>query len=127
MQVYLEVTYRWNATAFVSVMCGGSIISPSFILTAAHCVHYMNTVPVFARAFYNTTKASDGPNVWVEDMIHHPMFKWTTLSDDIALIKVEKPLSFDDHVRPVCLPNKRIHLDGKRAMVSGWGLTTESK
>nr|XP_054934400.1 trypsin-like [Dermacentor andersoni] len=124
--VQLEVTYRWNVTAFVSMSCGGSIISPSFILTAAHCVHYVNARPIFARAFYNTTEASHGPYVWVEDMIHHPMFQWTTLRNDIALIKVEKPLSFDDHVKPVCLPHKRMHLDGERGMVSGWGLTAEN-
>ena len=35
-QVYLRIT-KWNGTAFANYMCGGSLLSSKYILSATHC------------------------------------------------------------------------------------------
>ncbi|KAH6924438.1 hypothetical protein HPB50_017495 [Hyalomma asiaticum] len=84
-------------------------------------------MPVYGYAFYNTTRLGVGLKVWIEDFIPHPKFDEISLSNDVALVRVEIPLKFDDYVRPICLPTRKMNLAGKRAVVSGWGLTSESK
>lgn len=124
--VGLSFFYRWDETHNIRLSCGGSVISPSYILTAAHCIHWRGAIPFAARAFYNSTIAYDGPSVWIEDMVYHPQFEWSDISHDIALVKVERPLQFDRYLKPVCLPTEKFDLRGSVALVAGWGDTKEN-
>ncbi|XP_051257255.1 transmembrane protease serine 2 isoform X1 [Dicentrarchus labrax] len=110
-------------------ICGGSIISPYWILSAAHCFHtysdpgmwmvYSGDVSL-ARLSFNTGKA-------VHKIISHGKFDIRTNDNDIALLKLDTPLTFTRTVKPVCLPNIAMDLPvGQQAWITGWGTLRSS-
>lgn len=42
------------------------------------------------------------------------------IDTDVTLLKLDAPLTFDDYVKPVCLPQQQAP-DGKMCIVTGWG------
>lgn len=123
--VHLVAKYQIKPRSFKLLGCGGSILSRSFILTAAHCIHFGNRRPVSVVVRYNSTYLERGPLALANDVIPHPRFSMTTVTNDIALVKLTKPLRFDKFVKPVCLPMRRLQLVNKKAFAAGWGKTRD--
>lgn len=56
------------------------------------------------------------------ELFLHENYEMATVDNDIALIKLDKPIKFNDHVRPACLPKSEERLrTGTRCTVYGWG------
>ena len=56
----------------------------------------------------------------------HPYYRFTPQADryDVAVIKLDRRVSFEPHISPICLPEKLEAVpDGTVAMVAGWGAT----
>lgn len=111
--------------------CGGSIINSNYVMTAAHCVKGIKStnllVGVADHNMYSTN--DDEPNVTrllaVEKVKIHPYYSSTTLSNDIALLKLKETLDLSQHkqLRAVCLPaDDSKTYAGRTATASGWGL-----
>ena len=121
-------------------ICGGSILSESYILTAAHCVdtsmHFAKSGGyIVAGTHYVSEKHSIIRQV---DRIHvHP--DWISgdplLENDIALLHLSEPLNFtgNSYITRTCLPRMESLTDVTHyppvntTLVSiGWGRQTES-
>lgn len=86
--------------------CGGSLISGSWIVTAAHCLYNRNE-PLRAVAGTDNLNSMYRAQVrGIARQIVHPRFNFTTYDNDIALLKVDQPFNLDSpfsQVNTVCL------------------------
>ncbi|KAJ8705464.1 hypothetical protein PYW08_012510 [Mythimna loreyi] len=103
-------------------LCGGSVISDKFILTAGHCISSPSVGPVKYIAL-GILKRTDPPELWqkhnVKRIIPHPEYQPPSKYNDIALLETENTISFNVHVLPACL-----HLNEESdpvADATGWG------
>ncbi|KAL2103148.1 hypothetical protein ACEWY4_000016 [Coilia grayii] len=104
-------------------LCGGSIITHSWIVTAAHCVYgfaYPSLWEVYVGLIDQPVNGAE--SVGVEKIIYHNRYRPRGLDYDIALIKLANPLSFSGLVQPICLPGSgEFFKEGSLCWISGWG------
>lgn len=56
----------------------------------------------------------------IVERIKHDGFKYPSKYNDIALVKIDGPVQFNNYVRPACLPQSR-RVEATHVIASGWG------
>lgn len=57
----------------------------------------------------------------VAEIIQHQEFVEATYANDIAILRLEKPTTFNSYIWPICLPPRRKDFEDVYAVVAGWG------
>ncbi|XP_031327655.1 CLIP domain-containing serine protease 14D-like [Photinus pyralis] len=130
-----------NGTEF---RCSGSVINNRYILTSAHCLsknreiklkevrcgeHNLNTLVDCEGedvTAYNTKMcAPPVQDIGIEEIIAHPGYNLKSFTNDIGLIRLERPLNVvAENVQPICLPVYTTLKNTTRWFtVTSWGLT----
>lgn len=116
--------YPWQVSMnhFGSHRCGGSIISPQLIVTAAHCVRGSVRSATTVRAG-SQLHFTGGVVVQVVRAIEHEDYNIPyNLNNDIALLYLETALPLSRSIRAVQLPYPgQETYTGVHATISGWG------
>jgi len=115
------------------VQCGGTLLNEDTVLTAAHCVdRSVPRPPSHVRAGDTniaTSSDGDGVDVAIRSTIVHPQWNSRTLENDIAIIKLSRPLTYSRNIRWACLPdayqgrNLTATLRNPDPAIIGWGST----
>ena len=122
-QVHLR---QGSPTGAFGYFCGGTIIDAKTILTAAHCYHgkNLNKADFFVTAGVVHVQNGAGQSAFVEKITLHESYDNVNVDNDVAILKLKTPLTFNNNVQRACLPEASYVPTGK-AVASGWGLVSQ--
>ncbi|XP_069943924.1 uncharacterized protein [Cherax quadricarinatus] len=112
--------FKLKSTGFI--FCGGSIVSDLYVLTAAHCVKDRRAEEVIIRLGETTRSGTQAVEVPVQEILLHPRYSLTAVTHfDIALVKLQQPIEYNERILPVCLASGKHKYKNEQAYVAGWG------
>mmetsp|Transcript_26973 Transcript_26973/g.30316 ORF Transcript_26973/g.30316 Transcript_26973/m.30316 type:complete len:627 (+) Transcript_26973:280-2160(+) len=108
--------------------CGGSLIAPTIVYTAAHCEpkRYINAdvgVGVSSMNSLNNGNFKGGENIRVMKAESHPQYK--DINNDFALLLLETPYVIESNIKLVLNDQGSVPEDGQYLNVIGLGVTSE--
>merc|ERR1712226_370992 len=107
--------------------CGGSLIAPGVVLTAAHCVNKFQQTPrkLKIRCGEWDTQGQTEPRPhqdrYVNSLDIHPEFSPRNLANDYAVLYTEKEFELQQHIDTICLPQPDDLFEGNNCFATGWG------
>nr|KAF6402185.1 hypothetical protein HJG63_016008 [Rousettus aegyptiacus] len=104
-------------------LCGGSILSEWWILTASHCLINKNKSTLEITHGDRSLNTRNLTKMKVDKLIVHPHFDSWHMDNDIGLLLLESPFHLDVKRVPICLSKVTDIRRWRNCWVSGWGIT----
>jgi len=107
--------------------CGGSLIAPGVILTAAHCVAKFQQEPQKLKIrcgewdTQDQTEPRPHQDRYIASLDIHPEFSPRNLANDWAVLYTDQPFELQQHIDTICLPQPEEIFDTQTCFATGWG------
>jgi len=116
----IQVSLQYKTINFH--FCGGSVGTENFVITAAHCCVDQNADQIKVVTGDHNIKLDEGTEQIrnIKSIKMHPDYLHKTMENDICLLELDEPLTFNEYVSGVNLPDQNQLFEGT-GTVSGWG------
>lgn len=121
--------WPWQVALRCNASCGGSLIYPSWVLSAAHCIPGCDPLKMTVILGAVDLKANEPYKqiIKAKNIFVHPLYDDIQIINDICLIQLEKPATINQYVSTVCLPSQQYNFKGKTLYTTGFGLYDNAK
>jgi secreted trypsin-like serine protease len=115
-----------NSDSTEAQFCGATLIAPQYLATAAHCVTSFDEVvdasSIEVLLGENALPFGRGNRLAVIGVFPHPNYNPITVENDVALVKLEKPVT-SPFLRTLQPGEEALVSQGSNAKLVGWGST----